>query len=72
MRLHITISRARYSRRRRRRRRRYTLAIVTEGGRRLIFDPLTKAQPWQLTDIARRILRAIDPADSCLDHPGRG
>ena len=62
---------------------RYTLAILTEDGwakvtrtapghlenvRRLIFDPLTKAQPRQLTDIARRILRAIDPADSCLDH----
>jgi DNA-binding MarR family transcriptional regulator len=62
---------------------RYTLAILTEEGwskvsrtapghvenvRRLIFDPLTKAQPRQLTDIARRILRATDPTDSCLDH----
>jgi DNA-binding MarR family transcriptional regulator len=62
---------------------RYTLAILTGDGqqkvaqtapghlenvRRLIFDPLTKAQPRQLTDIARRILRAADPADSCLDH----
>jgi DNA-binding MarR family transcriptional regulator len=66
---------------------RYTLAILTEDGRtkvtgtapghlenvrRLILDPLTKAQPRQLTDIARRILRAIDPADSCLDHLDQG
>ncbi|HTU73582.1 MAG TPA: MarR family transcriptional regulator [Trebonia sp.] len=66
---------------------RYTLAILTADGwakvssaapghvenvRRLIFDPMTKAQPRQLTDIARRILRAIDPAGNCLDHLDRG
>lgn len=64
---------------------RYTLAILTEEGRakvttaapghvaevrRLIFDPLTKAQVRQLREIGRRIIRAIDPADPCLqDQP---
>ncbi len=58
---------------------RYTLAILTEQGwakvaesapghveevRRLVFDPLTKAQQRQLQQISRRILRAIDP-DNC-------
>ena len=64
---------------------RYTLAIVTDEGRakvaeaapghveevrRLVFDPLTKAQYRQLREIGRRITRAIDPDDHCLDdHP---
>jgi DNA-binding MarR family transcriptional regulator len=64
---------------------RYTLAILTEAGlatvvaaapghvtqvRRLIFDPLTKAQVRQLRAISRRIIRAIDPDDPCLqDQP---
>jgi DNA-binding MarR family transcriptional regulator len=60
---------------------RYTLAILTDEGwakvaatapghveavRRLVFDPLTKAQSRQLCDIGRRIMRAIDPGDPCL------
>jgi DNA-binding MarR family transcriptional regulator len=64
---------------------RYTLAILTDEGwakvvatapghvaevRRLVFDPLTKAQSRQLRDIGRRIMRAIDPGDPCLsDEP---
>lgn len=59
---------------------RYTLATLTDAGytllaeaapghvetvRRLVFDPTTKAQHHRLCDIARRILRAIDPADTC-------
>jgi DNA-binding MarR family transcriptional regulator len=64
---------------------RYTLAILTDEGwakvaatapghveevRRLVFDPLTKAQPRQLREIVRRIMRAIDPDDPCLhDQP---
>ncbi|MEU1272657.1 MarR family transcriptional regulator [Streptomyces sp. NPDC005799] len=55
---------------------RYTLATLTDAGyekivsaapghvaevRRLVFDPLTKAQVRQLENIGRRILRAIDP-----------
>jgi DNA-binding MarR family transcriptional regulator len=62
---------------------RYTLAILTDAGwnkvvatapghvnevRRIVFDPLTKTQPQHLTNIARRILRAIDPDDPCLDR----
>jgi DNA-binding MarR family transcriptional regulator len=58
---------------------RYTLAILTDKGwakvaasapghveevRRLVFDPLTKAQQRQLRQVCRRILRAIDP-DKC-------
>jgi DNA-binding MarR family transcriptional regulator len=61
---------------------RYTLAILTdEGGakaaeaapghveevRRLVFDPLTRAQSRQLREIGRRIMRAIDPDDRSLD-----
>jgi DNA-binding MarR family transcriptional regulator len=57
---------------------RYTLAILTDQGRakvteaapghvqevrRLVFDPLTKAQSRQLREIGRRITRAIDPDD---------
>jgi DNA-binding MarR family transcriptional regulator len=55
---------------------RYTLATLTDEGwitvttnapahvdevRRLVFDPLTKAQQQQLGRIAQRILNAIDP-----------
>jgi DNA-binding MarR family transcriptional regulator len=69
---------------------RYTLAILTDAGwdkvtaaapghveavRRLVFDPLTQAQQRQVRDIGRRIMRAIDPNDRCLDGqpstPGR-
>jgi DNA-binding MarR family transcriptional regulator len=61
---------------------RYTLATLTGEGlakvaeaapghveevRRLIFDPLTKAQSRQLREICRRIMRAIDQDDRCLD-----
>jgi DNA-binding MarR family transcriptional regulator len=61
---------------------RYTLAILTDEGwakvteaapghveevRRLVFDPLTKAQYRQLREIGRRIMRAIDPDDRSLD-----
>jgi DNA-binding MarR family transcriptional regulator len=60
---------------------RYTLATLTSPGqakvtqaapghvqevRRLVFDPLTKAQTRQLREIGRRITRAIDPHDH---HP---
>jgi DNA-binding MarR family transcriptional regulator len=59
---------------------RYTLAILTEAGwtkvvatapghveevRRLVFDPLTRAQHRQLRDIGRRIMRTIDPDEAC-------
>jgi len=58
---------------------RYTLAILTGEGRakvteaapghvgevrRLVFDPLTKAQSRQLREISRRIMRTIDPGDA--------
>jgi DNA-binding MarR family transcriptional regulator len=61
---------------------RYTLAVLTDAGwdkvvatapghvdqvRRLVFDPLTSAQRRQLREIGRRIMRAIDPHDRCLD-----
>jgi DNA-binding MarR family transcriptional regulator len=57
---------------------RYTLATLTDQGqakatqaapghvqevRRLVLDPLTKAQSRQLREIGRRILRAIDSDD---------
>src|SRR5262245_37280197 len=57
---------------------RYTLAILTDQGqakvteaapghvqevRRLVLDPLTKAQTRQLREISRRIMRAIDADD---------
>jgi DNA-binding MarR family transcriptional regulator len=57
---------------------RYTLAILTDQGRakvteaapghvqevrRLVFDPLTRAQSRQLREIGRRIMRAIGPDD---------
>jgi DNA-binding MarR family transcriptional regulator len=56
---------------------RCTLAILTDAGlkklletvpgnadeiRRLVFDPLTKAQMGQLRNIAYRIIKAIDPS----------
>ncbi len=59
---------------------RYTLAVLTDGGwdkvvatapghvhavRTLVFDPLTKPQVRQLTDIGWRIMRAIEPDDAC-------
>lgn len=55
---------------------RYTLATLTDAGtdkvvasapghvtqvRRMVFDPLTKAQQRQLLEICRRILGAVDP-----------
>jgi DNA-binding MarR family transcriptional regulator len=58
---------------------RYTLATLTDDGwakvvqtapghveevRRVVFDPLTKAQSRQLRDIGHRIICAIDP-DGC-------
>jgi DNA-binding MarR family transcriptional regulator len=61
---------------------RYTLATLTGQGqakvtqaapghvrevRRLVFDPLTKAQSRQLHQIAQRIIRAVDPDDK--PHP---
>ena len=60
---------------------RYTLATLTDDGwakvvatapghvsavRRLVFDPLTKAQCKHMQQIGHRIMRAIDPADPCL------
>jgi len=57
---------------------RYTLATLTDQGqakvteaapghvqeaRRLVLDPLIKAQSRQLREISRRIMRAIDPDD---------
>ncbi len=66
---------------------RYTLALLTEHGfaavaaaapghvrevRRLVFDPLTRAQVQQLASIGQRIARAIDPNDRCLDDPAPG
>jgi DNA-binding MarR family transcriptional regulator len=59
---------------------RCTLAILTEAGwavvdaapghveqvRRLILDPLTKAQVKQMATIGKRIMHAIDPSDDYL------
>jgi DNA-binding MarR family transcriptional regulator len=65
---------------------RYTLATLTSQGqakvtqaapghvqevRRLVFDPLTKAQSRQLRQIGQRILRAIDPDDHGPDDQPR-
>ncbi|WP_261958049.1 MarR family winged helix-turn-helix transcriptional regulator [Streptomyces nigrescens] len=59
---------------------RYTLAVLTDQGwdkvaaaapghvaevRRLVFDPLTKAQQKQLRQIGRRISNAIGPDNAC-------
>ena len=65
---------------------RYTLARLTDAGwekvvatapghvaevRRLVFDPLTKAQQRQVREAGRRILHAIGPDDPCPgDGPG--
>jgi DNA-binding MarR family transcriptional regulator len=38
-----------------------------EEVRRLVFDPLTKAQSRQLREICRRIMRAIDQDDHRLE-----
>lgn len=61
---------------------RCTLAILTEQGwakvaesapghveqvRRLVFDPLTKANQRQLRQISRRILGAVDPGGSATE-----
>jgi DNA-binding MarR family transcriptional regulator len=61
---------------------RYTLAVLTEAGwdkvvatapghvetvRSLVFDPLSRAQQRQLRDIGRRVMKAIDPDDPCLN-----
>lgn len=60
---------------------RSTLATLTEQGwekvthvapghvgevRRLVFDPLTKTQVRQLSEMSKRIMNAIDPHDRCL------
>ncbi len=62
---------------------RYTLATLTDTGwekvvetapkhvnevRRAVFDPLTKAQVHQLTNIGQRILRVVVPEDKRLDR----
>ena len=62
---------------------RYTLATLTDTGwqkvvdtapghvgevRRVVFDPLTKAQVQQLTTIGQRMLRVIVPDDNRLDR----
>jgi DNA-binding MarR family transcriptional regulator len=62
---------------------RYTLAVLTADGwdkvvatapghveavRSFVFDPLTKAQHRHVRDIGRRIMRAIDPNDRCLEE----
>lgn len=64
---------------------RYTLATLTDAGweqvvaaapghvgevRRVVFDPLTKRQVHQLTQIGQRILSVVAPDDQPLD--GRG
>ena len=62
---------------------RFTLATLTDTGwqkvvdtapghvsevRRMVFDPLTKAQVQQLTSIGERILRVVVPDDKRLDR----
>ena len=62
---------------------RYTLATLTDAGwdkvvetaplhvnevRRAVFDPLTKAQVQQLTNIGQRILRVVVPDEKRLDR----
>lgn len=62
---------------------RYTLAVLTEEGfakvveaapghveevRRLVFDPLTRAQQTTLNSITGRINRAVDPERVCDDQ----
>jgi DNA-binding MarR family transcriptional regulator len=63
---------------------RSTLARLTDDGwakvvatapghvaevRRLVFDPLSRAQGRQLRDIGRRVMTAVDHADPCLTDP---
>ena len=65
---------------------RYTLAVLTDAGwekvvatapghvaevRRLVLDPLTKAQQRHALEISHRILHAIDPSDVCTGGRGR-
>jgi DNA-binding MarR family transcriptional regulator len=65
---------------------RFTLAVLTDAGwdkvvatapghveevRRLVFDPLTRAQARQLRDIGTRIQRAIDPDEELSAAAGR-
>jgi DNA-binding MarR family transcriptional regulator len=64
---------------------RYTLAILTGDGwdkvvatapghveavRSLVFDPISRPQVRQLTDICQRITRAIDPGGECPGAAG--
>ena len=64
---------------------RYTLAHLTDAGwekvvatapghvaevRRLVFDPLTKAQQRQVREAGQRILHTIDPSGPCPGGPG--
>lgn len=61
---------------------RYTLAVLTDAGRetvvaaapghvaevrRVVLDPLTRAQVRQLAAIGRRVMGVIDPDDRCLE-----
>jgi hypothetical protein len=39
--------------------------------RRLVFAPLTRTQQRQLREIGRRVTRAIDPGDECLEQSTR-
>jgi DNA-binding MarR family transcriptional regulator len=63
---------------------RFTLAILTDEGwdkvveaapghveavRTYVFDNLTEQQAKQLRHIALRVIKAIDPEDSCLPEP---
>ncbi|MEU0302905.1 MarR family transcriptional regulator [Streptomyces sp. NPDC006175] len=63
---------------------RFTLATLTDAGwdkvtatapghveevRRLLIDPLTKAQSKQLREISRRVTDAIDPQRTCPRMP---
>lgn len=65
---------------------RITLATLTDEGlakiadsapghveavRKLVFDPLTRAQSRQLGIIGKRIMGAVDPADRCLQGVSR-
>lgn len=65
---------------------RYTLARLTEDGwakvtesapahvaevRRIVFDPLTKAQQRQMGVIAQRMLRAIEPDHAAVEERAR-
>jgi hypothetical protein len=43
-----------------------------EAVRTYVFDTLTKPQQRHLREIGRRIMRAIDPNDRCLDDGHTG